>query len=135
MPFDEDIAPDVQEVLDTSALLEITEFEVFRIAHRRWFGSPVADREIEPFFADYMFSYVVPFWVRHFTHEVMRLSHEGAVDPRQFGIRPRPVSDKQALKGLWYLLIVVAWVALLLALADLAVPEWLGRGCFLPPCY
>ena len=135
MPFEEEFGPDVQEVLDTAALLDITEFELFRIAHRRWFGSPVADRDIEPIFADYMFSYEVPVWVRHFTHEVMRQRREGRVDPRQFGVRPPIVSDKQALKGLWYLLLVAACVALLLALADLAVPQSLSRGCLLPPCY
>lgn len=135
MSFDQEIPPDVQEVLDAAALLDITEFELFRVAHRRWFGSPIADRDIESFFADYMFSYEVPDWVRQFTHEVTRQRREGRVDPRQFGVRPPAVSDKKALKGLWYLLIVAACVALLLALTDLAVPQSLTRGCLLPPCY
>ena len=64
MAFDENIGPDVLAVLKTSALLEITEFEVFRIAYRDWFGRRVADNIIEPFYTDYMFNEVVPAWVR-----------------------------------------------------------------------
>ena len=54
MPFGEDMRSDVEAVLNASALLEITEFEVFRIAYRGWFGRRAADSVIEPFFTDYM---------------------------------------------------------------------------------
>jgi len=135
MHFDEKMAPDVQEVLDTSALLEITEFEVFRIAYQSWYGRPEKDAVLEPFFTDYMFNEVVPFWVRHFTHHILKLDHERRLDPREFGIEPRAYNSSMAAKGLRYLLIAVLWLATLVVLAHFAARLWRQGECYFPPCY
>ncbi len=135
MPFDENMRPDVQAVLNTSALLEITEFEVFRIAYRDWFGKRAADNVIEPFFTDYMFNEVVPAWVRHFTRLVIDLAREGRLDPRQFGITPRPFSLSMAARGLRYLLFVIVWVTMLVLLAHFGARYWPASSCYFPPCY
>lgn len=133
--FDENMAPDVQGVLDTSAVLEITEFEVFRIAHREWFGQEVGDADIEPYFTRYMFQEQVPFWVRHFTHHVTELEKRGVLDPRQFGIQPRRYSASMAARGMRYLIIIVMVVATLVIVAQVTARLWRGGSCFLPPCY
>jgi len=135
MHFDEKMEPDIQEVLDTSALLEITEFEVFRIAYHSWYGRTEKDAVLEPFFTDYMFNEVVPFWVRHFTHRILKLDHERRLDPREFGIEPRNYSSSMAAKGLRYLLIAVLWLATLVVLAHFAARLWQQGECYFPPCY
>lgn len=135
MYFDEKMAPDTLEVLDTSALLEITEFEVFRIAYQRWYGRMEKDAVLEPFFTNYMFNDVVPFWVRHFTQHILKLAHERRLDPREFGIAPRTYSSAMAAKGVRYLLIVVLWLATLLVLASFAARLWHQGECYFPPCY
>ncbi len=135
MAFDEDIGPDVQAVLNTSALLEITEFEVFRIAYRDWFGRRAADSIIEPFYTDYMFNEVVPAWVRHFTRLVLQLAREGRLEPQRFGIMPKPFSASMAARGVRYLLIAVIWITMLLLLAHFAARYWPAADCYFPPCY
>jgi hypothetical protein len=135
MPFDEVMLPDVEEVLDASALLEITEFEVFRIAYRGWFGEPASDRTLEPFFTDYMFHDAVPVWVRHFTRHVLALSRAGRLEPREFGIVPEPYRSDTAAKGVRYLIIAVFWMSLLLLLAHFASRLLSDNQCFFPPCY
>lgn len=135
MPFDEDMRPDVQAVLNTSAMLEITEFEVFRLAYRDWFGRRPADATIEPFFTEYMFDDVVPGWVRHFTRRVAGLARQGALDPRSFGIDPRPFNAGMAARGLRYLILAVFWLTLLILLAVLAAQNLPEGGCYFPPCY
>ncbi len=135
MAFDENIRPDVQAVLNTSALLEITEFEVFSIAYRDWFGRRPADEVIEPFYTDYMFNEVVPTWVRHFTRLVLRLAQEGHLDPRQFGIEPKPFSTSMAARGLRYLLASIVWLTTLVLLARFVAGYWPVADCYFPPCY
>ncbi len=135
MPFDENMRPDVQAVLETSAILEITDFEVFRIAYRDWFGHLALDGVIEPFFTDYMFNDIVPAWVRHFTRLVLGLAREGRLDPQRFGIEPRPVSTSMVARGLRYLIIVVLWLTILVHLAYFATRYWPEASCYFPPCY
>lgn len=135
MYFDEDMRTEVREVLEASALLEITEFEVFRMAYAGWFGKPASDQVIEPFFTDYMFKDAVPVWVRHFTRRVLELSREGCLEPRQLGITPKGYHPKMAAKGIRYLLIAVVWLTLLVGLAHFATRLWPENQCFFPPCY
>ena len=135
MHFHEQLAADVQEVLDTSALLEITEFDVFRMAYSGWFGEQAADGVIEPFFIDYMFNDAVPVWVRHFTRRVIRLKREGRLEPRQLGIMPKDYQPEMAAKGIRYLIIAVFWLTLLILLAHFTSRLWPEGQCFFPPCY
>ena len=135
MYFDEDMRTEIQEVLDTSALLEITEFEVFRIAYAGWFGKPASDPVIEPFFTDYMFHDAVPIWVRHFTRRVLSLSREGRLEPGELGIPASEHHPRATGKGIRYLLVAVIWVTVLVGLAHFATRMWPENHCFFPPCY
>jgi len=54
MPFDQDLQPDVHSVLDAAAILDITEYELFRLAYRRWHGEQVEENALEPFFVAYV---------------------------------------------------------------------------------
>jgi hypothetical protein len=49
--FDEKrMSADVADVLEASALLQVTEFELFRIAWRRWHGRAIADADLERYY-------------------------------------------------------------------------------------
>ena len=118
MAFDEDMEPEIQRVLDTSAILEITEFEVFRLSYDRWFGTAADDDLIEPFFCDYMFRMVVPTWVNHFTRKVMQLYQAGRLDPRSYGIEPKPFSNTALRLGIQMAVIIVTVLVCLVLLAE-----------------
>ncbi len=134
MHFDEKLSPDLHDVLATSGILEITEFDLFHIAYKRWFGKDAEDNAIEPFFKNYMFHEIVPFWVREFTRLVLQLDRDGALDPRAFGIQPKRFSKRMAARGLRMLLISILVVSTLIILAELA-QQMTGLSCFFPPCY
>ncbi len=134
LQFYDDTPQDLRNVLDTAGLLEITEFEVFRIAYERWYGCAVKDSVLEPFFTAYMFNDVVPFWVREFTRVVHRLNRSGELDPRSFGILQPRYRRAAATRGLRYPLIAVMVVTALFILADLAA-QVVETNCFFPPCY
>ncbi len=77
---------DVRSVLDTAAMLQVTEFNLFRIAYRRWHGCDASERSIEKFFVPYMFRSIVPYWVRQLCRHVLQADAEGTLDPAEFGI-------------------------------------------------
>ena len=134
MGFDDNIQPDLQNVLNASGILEITEFELFGIAYERWYGKPAGDIIIEPFFNNYMFHDLVPFWVREFARLVLRLDQEGILDPRRLGIQPLPYEAGVAAKGVRYFPIATILVAALIITAELT-DIVADIRCFLPPCY
>lgn len=79
---------DVRNVLDTAAVLQVTEFNLFRIAYRHWHGCDASERSIEQFFVPYMFRSIVPYWVRQLCRHVLQADAEGTLDPTAFGITP-----------------------------------------------
>ncbi len=92
-----EVPADVRDVVNTSVLLEVSEFDVFRIAYARWYGQSAHDKLIERHFVHYMFGKPAPFWVRHFTRQVERRWSEGCFDPTEFGISPPQASAADSL--------------------------------------
>jgi hypothetical protein len=135
--FDERKMPgDVADVLEAAALLEVTEFELFRIAYRRWFGVDLQDRELERFYLPYMFGSRVPPWVRQLTRSVIAEAEAETLDPRTYGIVPRLPSMDMYNRGVRYLLwLTVIFGTLLTGAATVArLAPW-HHACYLPPCY
>lgn len=135
--FDEKAMPeDVADVLEAAALLEITEFELFHLAWRRWYGTTLDDHGIERHYLPYMFRHQVPVWVRHLARQVVRAADEETLDPRAFGVPPRPLHPEMAARGLstclWLAAITATLLAGAAAVARLVPP---GASCYLPPCY
>jgi len=137
--IDDRLPANIQAVLDTAALLDITEFRVFELAHVNWYGRRAQTRDIEPLFVDYMFNDIVPPWVAQFTRKVLRLYHEGdqgQVDRGALGLQPTTRKAHYAARGGWYLLTLTLSLALLLLLANSAVEvSPFLRECYFPPCY
>ncbi len=77
---------DVRNVLDTAALLQVTEFNLFRIAYRHWHGCDASECSIEQFFVSYMFRSIVPYWVRQLCRHVLQADAEGTLASAEFGI-------------------------------------------------
>lgn len=127
--------PDVLEVLTSASLLSVSEFQVFCLSYRRWFGQEADEATIESHFIPYMFRDEVPIWVRHFTRTVVRLDREGHLDPQTFGIKRRQANAYDVTRGRLYLLGLGVALVLLLILAEISV-DWLDlHNCFFPPCY
>lgn len=72
-------------VIDAASALGIREIDLFRLAHRRWFGREIVPAALERAFAGYMFRNLVPTWVRHFCRAVLARDAMGRLDPAEFG--------------------------------------------------
>ena len=126
---------DFRAVVDTAALLHVSEFEVFRLAYRNWFGQPAKDGEINVFFNHYMDASEIPMWVRDFTRRVSQLNTDGELDGKQFGIEPSPATNHwMAFVGGMAFAFMLTLLGLLVYLA-IRAQETVPAGCQLPPCY
>lgn len=136
MPFDENIAPDIDSVLTATALLDITEWDFFNLAYNRWHGEPAAEGIMEPIFAAYMFNDVVPLWARHFARLVERLYQRGVLDRQALGVDRLPSSAQMVSRGMRYGVAITTIMIVLVVLAEIAAQlVRLGDRCQFPPCY
>jgi hypothetical protein len=134
--LDTEPAPDIRAVLETAALLDTTEFDLFGLAYRDWYAQSASSTEIESFFVSYMFAEKVPMWVRQYTRKILRLAKDGPIDRIALGIKLQPANPAMVRKGQRYLMAVfVAMVGLVMlaATADELSPAL--AGCYFPPCY
>ena len=136
MPFDENIQPDVNDVLQAAAMLDISEYQLFHAAYKRWHGEPAEESIMEPFFVSYMFELKVPPWVRHFSRLVQRLNRMGKLDRLDLGIPYLPWSPDMVGRGARFAVILVSLLVGLIVLAEFAGKvAGLSLRCFFPPCY
>ena len=130
------IPPDVLSVLRATALLDITEYELFGLAWLRWNGERPRESVLEPFFVAYMFDGVVPPWVRDFARTVERLHRDGHLDARALGVGRLPESRRMATRGMRYGVTIGVLLAALVVFAEfMAQFLELGGRCMFPPCY
>ena len=62
---------DVQLVYKASALLGVSEFQVFSDAWQAWYNDSPAEKRIEPYFIDFLEHDAAPFWVRNYARFVL----------------------------------------------------------------
>lgn len=115
--FDEDVARDQWDLLETAALLQITEFRVFELAYREWYGVAAKHRVIEIHFRNYMFNQLIPAWVAHFCRRIVELERTGTLDPKDFGIYPRQPSRRMIRIGQAYTAMLLAAFLVLIYMA------------------
>lgn len=131
----EDIPDDVLQVLDTSALLSVSEFRVFDLAYASWYGRKADEDTLERHFLPYMFQDTVPPWVRFFTRKVLELERRGRLDPSALGVVQPRTSAGDVARGRVYAFTIGSSLIALFLLAKLAAPLLGIDGCWFPPCY
>ena len=133
--IDSDIPPDIRDVLDTAAALDVTEFRVFELAFTGWFGRSALPEQLERYFVPYMFDGTVPPWVRQFTREVLRRQDRGELRRADFGLLlPQRTRGQILTGGGWAALLIIAFVLLLLGASSTSLLPVL-KQCYFPPCY
>ncbi len=131
-----DMSPGCLDVLNTAALLETTEFNVFRLAYRNWYGKNINDNEIERFYVPYMFREVVPPWVTSFCRMILKLEKSGKLNTRKYVPLERRPKRQEVSQFAMKLIIAINCLIILLMLADqAAVQMGLDERCMFPPCY
>ncbi|MDH3690542.1 MAG: hypothetical protein OEU36_13770 [Gammaproteobacteria bacterium] len=136
MPFDENIGTDIAQVLDASALLDITEYHFFQLAYLRWHGSFADEQVMEPIYAAYMFRELVPSWVRHFARLVCRLDRMEKLDKNALGVPQLPSTRQMVRRGTRYTVIVASAITALIVIAEFTAQTLqVAERCMFPPCY
>jgi len=110
---DNEIPDDVVVVLEASAALEISEFDLFELAYRQWYGKNAAREFIEKVYSGYMFGNLVPPWVRQFCREVVDLYEQNRLKPEDYGIELPVYNETMARKGLRYTFFIALYMVAL----------------------
>ena len=135
--FNRHIHADIVAVLDASSALEVTEFQFFQLAYEDWHGRRATEAYIEKYFAAYMFADRIPSWVRNFARKILRLNHQGRLDPKRFGVwRRLPSARMMFVAKVYVVILLLVFVAL--SASVYSVPEEIMavfRQCYFPPCY
>ena len=129
--FSSALPRDVADVLESAALLEVSEYRVFELAHRAWFGAAPRAAPLERSFFDYLCRDRVPPWVRAFARAVVARGREPGFDPAEWGAPFRPPARTAAWLAIRYALWTVAAVVAICVAAHYAAEP---RGCMFPPC-
>ena len=130
---------ETHDVAATASILNISEFDVFCLAYRNWFGKLADSNEISRIFDSYLKNNTVPMWVRDFNRKIQQLYDNNELDSTiELGFNSADqrsiVLYKNILLGSIIIIGLLFIVVLLLHLAMLA-QDSLALKCVLPPCY
>lgn len=82
-----------------SALLQISEYELFRIAYLQWFNRPIPENRLEALFKDYLAHGDPPYWVNDFARKAHEKFKAGELNYKDYGITRRVCDRRTRMKG------------------------------------
>ena len=71
-----ELSVDSRQVVSAANVLNVTEFRLFELAYREWFGCTGKEVELEKLYALYWFTGLAPDWVRHYSRQVLTLCRQ-----------------------------------------------------------
>jgi len=70
------LSVDSKRVQSAANVLHVTEFRLFELAYRDWFGTSCQEGELERIYMLYWFSGLSPAWVRHYCRHTLSVSRK-----------------------------------------------------------
>ena len=70
-----------------SAVLQISEYELFRIAYQNWFNRPIQEKRLDILFKDYLADNSTPYWVNDFVRKAHEDFKAGKLNYKDYGKR------------------------------------------------
>ena len=118
-PLEGHLSEDERAVTQAARRLRIGEFDLFRLAYRRWHHREAEEKALEKVFARYLFQQEAAPWVRHFCRQVSARARANALDPTEFGadtVRRREplVPQRQGLAALALAVIPIGYLLYML---------------------
>lgn len=107
---------DCLDVACAAALLQISEFQFFHLAHVQWFGKSIPDNTMESFFSEYLFGDAIPHWVRQLSRKVLNLYKQGNLKLSDFNIERPVVTPEMRANGEWYVIMLLILVVIFVVL-------------------
>jgi hypothetical protein len=94
-----------------AAVLQISEYELFRIAYLKWFDHAISDKRLDTLFKEYLETGEAPFWVNDFARKAHEKFKAGELDYKDYGIKRRVCDRRTKIKG-W---LIITFLLLLLS--------------------
>ena len=82
-----------------AGLLQISEYEIFRIAHQRWFNHPISENRLDSLFKEYLATSDAPYWVNDFVRKAHEKFKAGELNYKDYGIKRRVCDRRTRIKG------------------------------------
>jgi len=82
-----------------AAILQISEYELFRIAYQGWFNRPISESTLDSIFKDYLASGSVPYWVNDFARKANDRFKAGTLNYKDYGIKRRVCDRRTRITG------------------------------------
>ena len=89
-----------------AAILQISEYELFRIAYQKWFNRPISENRLDSLFKGYLATGDVPYWVNDFARKAHEKFKAGELNYKDYGIKRRVCDRRTRIKG-WIIITIL----------------------------
>jgi len=104
---------DVRHVVETAAILNVSEFRLFELAYQEWFGVFGKEGNLESAYMPYIVSGTVPCWLRHFVRKTMQLCDEAGLFLPGLSSNTKALASPLKSIGVWGFCLGLCIVSLL----------------------
>ena len=77
---DWDDNPKRSEILHAANLLHVGEFQLIQLAYKSWYTEDLPEDKINKIFSEYMVTGIIPIWVTHYAHDILKLNKANVLD-------------------------------------------------------
>ena len=103
-----------------AGLLQISEYELFRIAYVKWFDHPISENRLDSLFKDYLANDNAPYWVNDFARKAHERFKAGELNYKDYGIKRRVCDRRTKVKG-W---IIISFLTILLLIYSYVISQY-----------
>ena len=103
-----------------AGVLQISEYELFRIAYLSWFDHPISDNRLDSLFKDYLATNDAPYWVNDFSRKVHEKFKAGELNYKDYGIKRRVCDRRTKITG-W---VIIAFLAILITIYSYLIVQY-----------
>ena len=82
-----------------ASVLQISEYELFRIAYQTWHDNTISENRLDSLFKEYLETSDAPYWVNDFARKAHEKFLEGQLNYKDYGITRRVCDRRTKIKG------------------------------------
>lgn len=103
-----------------ASALQISEYELFRLAYQKWYGRTISDNRLDSLFKDYLNSCTAPFWVNDFARKAYEKFQAGELNYKDYGIKRRVCDRRTKITG-W---LIITFLLILLSIYSYLISQY-----------
>lgn len=103
-----------------ASVLQISEYELFRIAHQAWHDNPISENRLDSLFKEYLETSDAPYWVNDFARKAHEKFLAGELNYKDYGITRRVCDRRTKIKG-W---IIISSLLILMLLYSYVIAQY-----------